>query len=84
MWYILLYIPKYILTFAAVLLTLCYSLMKYKVSYEDRTGQVFSFDTLNPEAYYYMRCLEKCSIKSFTISLTESAQKGGQYEQQPE
>lgn len=79
------YIPKYILTFAPIIvLTLNYSLMKYKVSYTDSAGKVFSFITFNPEMYCLVRELERCSIKSFTISLAEAIQKGGQYEQQPE
>lgn len=84
MWYILLCISKNILTFAAVLLTLNTTLMMYKVSYEDRAGQVFSFITFNPEMHCLARELERCCIKSFTISLAGSEQKGGQYEQQPE
>lgn len=84
MWYILLCIPKDILTFAAVLLTLNTTLMMYKVSYTDSAGQVFSFITFNPEMYCLVRELERCSIKSFTISLAGAIQKGGQYEQQPE
>lgn len=84
MWYILLCISKYILTFAAVLLTLNTTLMKYKVQYEDRAGQVFSFITFNPEMYCFLRELGMRKIKSFTISQIETEQKGGQYEQQPE
>ena len=79
------YIPKYILNFAAVLvLTLNTTLMKYKIQYEDRTGQVFSFISCDCNTYHFQRALEKCEIKSFTISLHEPEQKGGKYEQQPE
>ena len=58
--------------------------MKYKVQYEDRAGQVFSFISYDCNTYHLQRALEKCEIKSFTISLHETEQKGGQYEQQPE
>lgn len=82
---LLLYISKYILTFAPdIVLTINYSLMKYKVSYTDSAGHVLSFITICPELFYYMRCMENCTIKSFTVSLHEPMQKGGQYEQQPE
>lgn len=84
MWYILLCISKYILTFAAVLLTLNTTLMKYKIQYVDRAGQVFSFISCDCATYHFQRALEKCEIKSFTISLHEPEQKGGNYEQQPE
>lgn len=84
MWYILLCISKYILTFAAVLLTLNTTLMMYKVSYTDSAGQVFSFISPDCATYHFQRALEKCEIKSFTVSLHEPEQKGGQYEQQPE
>lgn len=84
MWYILLCISKYILTFAAVLLTLNYSLMKYKVSYEDRAGQVFSFTTKDMAVCHFLRLQVLHCLKSFTVTQIESVQKGGQYEQQPE
>lgn len=79
------YIPKYILNFAAVLvLTLNATLMKYKISYVGCAGTVYSYISFDSEVFELLRLLEKCTIKSFTISLAESAQKGGQYEQQPE
>lgn len=79
------YISKYILTFAPVIvLTLNYSFMMYKVSYTDSAGQVFSFITCDCATYHFQRALEKCEIKSFTVSLHEPEQKGGKYEQQPE
>lgn len=79
------YIPKYILNFAAVLvLTLNITLMKYKIQFEDRAGQVYSYISCDCPTYHLQRALEKCKIKSFTISLHETEQKGGQYEQQPE
>ena len=84
MWYILLCVSKYILTFAAVLLTLNTTLMMYKVSYTDSTGTVFSFISCDCNTYHFQRALEKSEIKSFTISLHEPEQKGGQYEQQSE
>lgn len=83
--YILLYISKYLLTFAPVIvLTLNTTLMMYKVSYTDSADQVFSFVSADCNTYHFQRALEKCEIKSFTVSLHEPAQKGGQYEQQPE
>lgn len=82
---LLLYIPKYILNFAAdLVLTINTKLMMYKVSYTDNAGQVFSYYTYSTYVYYFMRRLEQHTIKSFTISLHETVQKGGQYEQQPE
>lgn len=84
MWYILLCIPKYILTFAAVLVTLNYSLMKYKVSYEDRAGQVFSFTTSDAAVHHLIELLALRQLQSIIVSYIEQAQKGGQYEQQPE
>lgn len=79
------YISKYILTFAPVIvLTLNTTLMMYKVSYVDCAGTVYSYVSFDSEVFGLLRLLEKCTIKSFTISLAESAQKGGQYEQQPE
>lgn len=84
MWYILLCIPKYILTFAAVLLTLNTTLMKYFVRCVYANGDALSFVTCSPNLYDFMRSLEKCTYKSFTVSLHEPEQKGGQYEQQPE
>lgn len=81
---LLLYIPKYILTFAAVLLTLNTTLMKYKVSYTTISGMVFSGICINPDVYRLMHSLEKREIKSLTVSLHETEQKGGQYEQQSE
>lgn len=84
MWYLLLCIPKYIPTFAAVLLTLNITLMMFKIRLEDSAGQVFSLITADTSMYRFQRALEKCEIKSFTVSLHEPTQKGGQYEQQPE
>ena len=79
------YIPKYILTFAPVIvLTLNYLLMMYKVSYTTISGMVFSGVCINPDVYRLMHSLEKREIKSLTVSLHEPEQKGGQYEQQPE
>lgn len=84
MWYILLCIPKYILTFAAVLLTINYSLMKYKISYEDRAGLVFSFTTSDAAVYRFIELLALRQLKSVTVSYIGPEQEGGQYEQQPE
>ena len=84
MWYILLYILQCILTFAAVLVTIKTTLMMYKVSYTTISGMVFSGICINPDVYRLMHSLEKREIKSLTVSLHETEQKGGQYEQQPE
>lgn len=51
--------------------------MMYKVSYTDSAGQVFSFISPDCATYHFQRALEKCEIKSFTVSLHEPAQKGG-------
>ena len=78
------YIPKYIPTFAAVLLTLNYSLMKYFVQYVDRAGTVFYYYSRDPWEYSLLERLEQCKLRSVSITLVEIMQKGGHYEQQPE
>lgn len=79
------YISKYILTFAPVIvLTLNYSLMKYEINYVGAADECFSYIACSHEVYHLVRALEARKIKSFTISLHETEQKGGQYEQQPE
>lgn len=56
------------------------SLMKYLVRYVSADGDSFSYISFSPEVYDLLRSLEKCDIKSFTVSFAETAQKGGSYE----